>query len=179
MTRPLSQQGKCARLYRPALFPATSRQGNDGSPLFNFRLQWKTRRWEIDLLAEKARAKADAAKRIPVLADVTLLRCVSATVLNNLPLESAEQPVPPPHLWLCLTQMWIQKTSMAYPPSATTVGLFLGYDLHHKTQLSLGEFAAFHLRETMANLDGFTVARTIKLMPEMQKLKAEIEGRRN
>ena len=30
----------------------------------------------------------------------------------------------------------------------------------------------------MANLDGFTVARTIKLMPETQKLKAEDEAAR-
>ena len=115
--------------------------------MFNCRLQWKTRRWEIDLLAERAIAKADAGKRIPVLADVTLLRCVRSMP----PDRSAAQPAPPPHLWLCLTQLWIQKTRMAYPSSATMVAVYLGYNLHHETQLSLGEFAAFNLREAMTN----------------------------
>ena len=58
------------------------------------------------------------------------------------------------------------------------VAVYLGYNLHHETQLSLGEFAAYNLREAMANLDGFTVSRTIKLMPETQKVKAEDEAAR-
>ena len=60
-----------------------------------------------DLLAEKAIAKADAAKRIPVLADVTLLRCVRAMP----PERSAEQPAFPPHLCLCLTQLSMSDNS--------------------------------------------------------------------
>ena len=47
--------------------------------------------------------------------------------------------------------------------------------LHHPAQLSLAEFAAFHLRDVIFNLDMLTIARTTKLLPQSEKVKAEDE----
>ena len=52
----------------------------------------------------------------------------------------------------------------------------MGYTLHHLTQPTLAEFSAYNLRDVIANLDGLTVARTTKLMPETEKIKAEDEA---
>jgi len=52
----------------------------------------------------------------------------------------------------------------------------LGFTLHDSAQPTLEEFAAYHLRDVIFNLDMLTIARTTKLMPETEKLKAEDEG---
>ena len=65
-----------------------------------------------------------------------------------------------------------------YPPWASRILEYLGHVLHHPTQLTLAEFAAFHLRDVVFNFDMLSVARTAKLTPPTQKLKAEDEGER-
>ena len=47
--------------------------------------------------------------------------------------------------------------------------------LHYSAQLSLGEFAAFHLRDVIFNLDILAVARTTKFLPHSEKIRAEDE----
>ena len=51
---------------------------------FSCRLQWKARRAEIEVLANQAASLSDDAKRIPVLADTTLLRAWESAVLHGL-----------------------------------------------------------------------------------------------
>ena len=65
-----------------------------------------------------------------------------------------------------------------HPPWASRILEYLGHVLHHPTQLTLAEFAAFHLRDVVFNLDMLSVARTAKRTPPTQKLKAEDEGER-
>ena len=62
-----------------------------------------------------------------------------------------------------------------YPAWAPRVLEYLGHVLHHPAQLSLAEFAAFPLRDVIFNLDMLTIARTTKLLPQSEKIKAEDE----
>ena len=70
-------RGHCSDplIARRALFQCSYPSSDDDAPVFTCRHQWRARRAEIEVLARRAEASADAAKRIPVLADVTLLRC--------------------------------------------------------------------------------------------------------
>ena len=60
------------------------------------------------------------------------------------------------------------------PPYAPVVFSFLGIPLHHAHQLSLAQFAAYHLRDVIYNLDMLSIARTTKISSE-SKTKAEDE----
>jgi hypothetical protein len=134
-------------LYRAAFFPPTD------PTTFNCRQQWKARRAEIELLAVRAEAKSNAAKRIPVLADTTLCRThISATGI-----------APPLDLLCCLSQWWIQRCGRALPCFASCILAFLSTPLHHEHQLTVAEFSAYHLRSVIQHLDGLTIARTTKL----------------
>ena len=65
-----------------------------------------------------------------------------------------------------------------FPPWASRILEYLGHVLHHPTQLTLAEFAAFHLRDVIFNFDMLSVARAAKLISPTQKLNAEDEGQR-
>ena len=143
--------------------------------MFTCRHQWKARRADIEVLARRAEAKTDRAKRIPVLADVTLLRShrdsaatVSGHQKNTLSWSD----------WLVYTQLRMRIGQTGYPPWASRILEYLGHVLHHPTQLTLAEFAAFHFRNVIFNFDMLSVARTAKLTPQTQKLKPEDEGER-
>ena len=62
-----------------------------------------------------------------------------------------------------------------YPSWAPRMLECLGHVLHHPAQLSLAEFSAFHHRDVIFNLDMLTIARTAKLTPPTEKIKAEDE----
>ena len=94
---------------------------DDVASTFSCRLQWKARRAEIAVLAEQAADLMRDAKRIPVLADTTLVRGFKS--------GSAAQPAHSPPHWrflLCLTQMWMKKSGQAFPPFARTVLDYIG-----------------------------------------------------
>ena len=125
---------------------------------FSCRRHWSARRAEIDVLATQAAALADSAKRIPVLADITLFRAFHS--------GSAAQPAQSPPTWrylLCFTQIWMSKSGQPFPPFAITVLEYLGSSMHHPHQMSLAQFSAYHLREIIYNLDMLAIARTTKL----------------
>ena len=86
---------------------------------FSCRLQWKARRAEIEYLAKGAAKLSDDAKRIPVLADTTLLRAFhGGSTVQPATTDSATQPVhtlPTWRLLLCLNQMWMKKSGQAFP----------------------------------------------------------------
>ncbi len=129
----------------------------------------KARRAEIEVLAQQAGSLSDSAKRLPVLADTTLLRAFGS--------GSAAQPACSPPIWrflLCFTQMWISKSGQAFPPFASGVLEYMGQAMHHPHQMSLAQFSAYHLREVIYNLDMLTIARTTKLTAA-SKEKAEDE----
>ena len=144
---------------------------------FSCRLQWKARRAEIEVLAKQAADLSHDAKRIPVLADTTLVRGFqsgsAARLAGRYPAaektlhgDSAAQPVCSPPTWrflVCFTQVWLQKSGEAFPPFARTVLDYMGNSIHHPHQLSLAQFSAYHLRETIYNLDMLAIARTTKL----------------
>ena len=72
--------------YTPIACPlriSRKTHADDAPSTFSCRLQWKARRAEIEVLARQAESLADTAKRIPVLADTTLVRSFDA-VLNSL-----------------------------------------------------------------------------------------------
>ena len=145
----------------------------DDDSVFTCRHQWEARRAEIEGLARQAEAKSNEAKRIPVLADVTLLRSHRA--------PSATKPGQHSHAiswthWVVYTQLWMRISETAYPSWAPRILQCLGHVLHHHTQLSLAEFDAFHLRDVISNLDMLTIARTAKLTPPTEKLKADDEN---
>ena len=88
---------------------------------FSCRLQWKARRAEIELLAKQAADLSHDAKRIPVLADTTLVRGFQS--------GSAAQPAYSPPTWRFLVrfmQMWLQKSGEAFPPFACIVLDYMG-----------------------------------------------------
>jgi len=144
---------------------------------FSCRLQWKARRAEIEILAKQATDFANDAKRIPVLADTTLVRGFqrgsAERPADPLPAaertphgRSATQPVHSPPTWrflVCLTQMWMKKTGQAFPPFARLVLEYIGNNIHHPHQMSLAQFSAYHLREIIYNLDMLAIARSTKL----------------
>ena len=125
---------------------------------FSCRLQWKARRAEIELLAKQAADLSNDAKRIPVLADTTLLRGFHDVR------PSTRSAAPPTWRFLiCFTQVWMQKCGQAFPRFAHTVLDYMGNSIHHPHQLSLAQFSAYHLREVIYNLDMLAIARTTKL----------------
>ena len=134
---------------------------------FSCRLQWKARRAEIEYLAQEAAYLSEKAKRIPVLADTTLLRaCHGSSTAQLARRDSAQQPVHTPPTWrllLCLKQMWMTKSGQAFPSFAPIVLECMGHSIHHPHQLSLAQFSAYHLRQILYNLDMLTIARTTKL----------------
>lgn len=154
-------QGHCSDplLCSPCFFQVSRPSTTSVAPIFNCRSQWKARRAEIETVANKAEIALDQAKRISVIADCTMLRTFRISSIS-----SAVQPA-----WrflLCLTQLWIQKFSRGYPPWASCVLEFYGFAMHHPSQISLAEFAAYRLREKIFNLDMLTIARTTKLSAE-------------
>ena len=126
---------------------------------FSCRLQWKARRAEIEVLATQAADLSQHAKRIPVLADTTLMRgCQNGGAVR--PADtllaagrtarrySAARPVHSPPKWrflLCLTQMWMEKSGQVLPPFARIVLEYIGNSMHHPHQMSLAQFSAYHL----------------------------------
>ena len=150
----------------------------DNAPsTFSCRLQWKARRAEIEVLAKQAADLSDDAKRIPVVADTTLVRAFhsrsaaplldpSSAVLGPPHSGSAAQPVQSQPTWrfmLCFTQMWMTKSGQALPPFARTVLEYIGKTIHHQHQMSLAQFSAYHLRDIIYHLDMLAIARTTKL----------------
>ena len=152
--------GRCADplICAPTLFPAP---GAARHPLvFCFRQQWKARRAELEVLAVRAVTATDAAKRIPVLLDTTLLRAWPPPQLAAADATPAASNEAHPALVdefdirLVLTQLWTAKTGRALPPWSGQVCALLGLPaLHHEHQLELGEFCAYHLRDVVFNLD--------------------------
>ena len=72
----------CSRQFFQSRHP----RSDDDASAFTCRHQWKARRAEIEYLAREAERKSNEAKRIPVLADVALLRshrAASATKPGN------------------------------------------------------------------------------------------------
>ena len=156
-------QGHCSDplLCNPGFFQVSRPSTTSIAPKFNCRPQWKARRAEIETLANKAEMASDQAKRIPVIADTTTLRTFR---IPGGPSDTLWIPVG--CLLLCLTQLWIQKFSRGYPPWARCVLEFCGCPMHHPSQISLAEFAAYRLREKLFNLDMLTIARTTKISAE-------------
>ena len=145
----------------------------DNSPsTFSCRLQWKARRAEIELLAKQATNLSHDAKRIPVLADTTLLRGFQRRP-SSLPAEVTTphgnsvakpfQSLPKWRFLICFNQMWMEKSGQAFPPFARNVLEYIGNNMHHPHQISLAQFSAYHLREIIYNLDMLAIARSTKL----------------
>ena len=134
---------------------------------FSCRLQWKARRAQIEYLAKQAADLSKEAKRIPVLADTTLLRgCQGGSAPVPAHREISAEPVHTPPKWrllVCLKQMWMKKSGQAFPSFAPMVLDYIGHSIHHEHQLSLAQFSAYHLREIIYNLDMLAIARTTKL----------------
>ena len=117
---------------------------------FSCRLHWEARQAGIEVLATQAVALSDAAKRIPVVADITLLRAFHAgsavqpahappTLLRAPHSGSAAQPAHSPPTWgflLCFTQMSMSRSGPAFPPFASTVLEYMGRGIHHPHQIS-------------------------------------------
>ena len=134
------------------------------------RHQWKARRADIEVLARRAEDKTDRAKRIHLLADVTLLRSYpesAATMSGHLKNTLSWSD------WLVYTELWMRIGQTGYPPWASRILENLGHVPHPPTQLTFAEFAAFHLRDVIFNFDMPSVPRTAKLISTTQKLKAE------
>ena len=161
---------------------------DDMPSAFNCRLQWKARRSEIEVLAKQATDLSHDAKRIPVLADTTLVRGFQSgsaarpahplqTGARTSPGHSAARPLQSPPTWgflLCCTQIWMQKGGGPCPPFARTVLEYMGNSIYHPHQLSLAQFSAYHLREIIYNLDMIAIARSTKLTATAKE-KAEDE----
>ena len=158
---PLSSTAQKLKLKRSESAP-------DTTCVYSCKMQWKARRAEIELLANKAAESSDHAKRIPVMADVTLLRACRSS--------GATQPVVPLDAALWLTQLLIQKTNNAFPSFTPKLLAFLFGHLHHPHQLTLAQFSAYNLRDILNHLDMLTIARTTKLTHECgQKTGEKVE----
>ena len=125
------------------------------------------RRSQINILATQAAELCNKAKRIPVLADTTLIRGYqNSSAGQPARTDVAGQTVRRPPEWrllVCLNQMWTTKTGQAFPSFAPKVLDFLGHSMHHPHQISLAQFCAHNLRQVLFNLDMLAIARTTKL----------------
>ena len=131
---------------------------NNVPSTFTCRLQWKARRAEIEVLAKQAVDLSNDAKRMPVLADITLLR----TLGNGSAARPGQSPPPWTYL-LCFTQLWMSKCGQPFPSFANKVLECIGTNIHHPHQMSLAQHSAYHLREIIFNLDMLAIARSTKL----------------
>ena len=128
-------------------------------------MQWKARRAEIEVLAKQAADLSDDAKRLPVLADTTLVRAFQGRSVaqpadqspravgehqSSSDAHSAQSP-PTWRFLLCFAQMWMSKSGQTFPPFARTVLEYLGKSIHHPHQMSLAQFSAYHLGEIIFN----------------------------
>ena len=151
MSAPLEKDARCesqeARMQRSthaANVPST----------FSCRLQWKARRAEVEVLAKQAADLSDDAKRIPVLADTTLVRAFQSrsaaqpadpSAVGRHHNSSAVEPSQSAPTWrflLCFAQMWMSNSGQTFPPFARTVLEYLGKSIHHPHQMSLAQFSA-------------------------------------
>ena len=139
-------------LFRPAFFQT-------GPRTYSVHKQWFARRNEIKYLMNEAERKQNAAKRIPVLLDTTLLRGWSH--------GGAAQPVTSgvtSSFLICWAQLCKMKTGTAADPRwARIVLAHLGYEMNHPDQLHLAEFCAWHLYQVLDNVDNLAIARTTQL----------------
>ena len=147
--------GCCADplLFRQAFFQT-------GARMYNVHKQWLARRSEIKYLMNEAKRKENAAKRIPVLLDTTLLRgwCHGG----------AEQPATSrvtSSFLTCWTQLCKMKTGTSADPRwARIVLAHLGYDMNHPDHVHLAEFCAWHLSQVLDNVDMLAIARTTQIV---------------
>jgi len=169
-------------LFKPALFcggPRSSAEAHeacesgdsDAKPVvWSFKRQWKARRAEIELLADRGQQKADNAKRIPCILDTTLVRgwC------------SADAPLTKWHRYVhfTLAQLWKQRFGMIRPDCADLLLAMLAVPTGtHPHQLTLSEFCAIRLRTAVQNLDFMATARSIKLTAQDKDAAAvEVEA---
>ena len=120
------------------------------------REQWKLRRAELEVLAKRGKEKTQRARRLPCLADTTLLRTW----------RDEKDGVSQPLLLACLTrqQLWRQKLGLVLPTWEGTICAFAGMPYgYHADQLSLAEFSAVHLRRVVMHLDFLATARSVRL----------------
>ena len=136
-------------LMKPFLLPI----GSAGkSARWSFRLSWKARRAELEVLARRGEKKIERAMRIACIKDTTLVR-------GWLPTPSGHHTL----LRVTLAQMTHQKYNVIGLDAWTKLLEYLGVANTHDDQLTLGEFAALRTRRLVQNLDMMAVARTVQL----------------
>ena len=110
-------------MCRGQVFECRYPTSDDEAAVFTCRHQWKARRADIEVLACRAEDKTDRAKRIPVLADVTLLRShrESAATMSGHKKNTLSWSD-----WLVYTQLWMRIGQTRYPPWAPRILEYLG-----------------------------------------------------
>ena len=156
----------------PLLFkPLLTRSGSAAKPgSCCWRLTWKARRAELEVLARRGEEKTERARRVPCIHDTTVAR-------GWLPYVSptcAETPAPLPQLLRAtLAQYSLARFQIIWPDGFEPLLQFLGIANTHPDQLTLAEFCALRTRRLVQNLDMMAIARTVELGAKSKEADAE------
>ena len=166
----------------PLLFKSLqTRSGSAEKPgSWCWRLTWKARRAELEVLARRGEEKTERARRVPCIHDTTVARgwlphVASTTVTPLSHVASCEEtPAPLPLLLRAtLAQYSAARFHIIWPDGFATLLQFLGIATTHPDQLTLAEFSALRTRRLVQNLDMMAIARTVELDAKSKAADAE------
>ena len=158
----------------PLLFkPLLHRSGSAAKPgPWCWRLAWKARRAELEVLAKRGEEKTERARRVPCIHDTTLVRGWLPDAVST----CQEMPVVLPMLLRAtLIQYSLSRFHIIWPDSFRTILQFLDMANTHPDQLTLAEFSALRTRRLVQNLDMIAISRTIQLSEKNKAAHAEDE----
>ena len=152
-------------LFKPLL----TRSGSAEKPgKLGWKLTWKSRRSELEMLARRGERKAARARRVPCIHDTTLVRgWHPASVTSHEKAGSATL------LRATLAQYSRARFGLIRPDGFETPLEFLDISNTHQDQLTLAEFSALRTCRLVQNLDMVAIARTVELGPKTQDANAE------
>ena len=154
-------------LFKPLLFLAGgAAKPAPQSERWSFRLAWKARRAELEVLATRGEEKIDRAKRVSCIWDTTLFRGW---------LHPSSLPGKHELLRYTILQWSSQRYGVVWHDACSMLLAFLDAKAPvHSDQLTLAEFSAIRIRRLVQHLDMMAVARTVKLAEKT--LEAEHEN---
>ncbi len=140
--------------------PGADRAAAGSARTFTFERAWRTRCSEIQVAAQRAEARSDAAKKFLVLADTTLFAQIKEPKeYLDLGLEFSR------NLMACST-MWRSLPSNALRLLLALDGLMCSW---HEEQCTLAEYCAYKARDVLAHID---LAAEARVKPSALKVTA-------
>ena len=143
------------------LKPLLSRSASAVKPgKWCWRVTWKARRSELEVLAARGEEKLERSKRIPCIYDTTLCR---GWLPDRDPSCTEQNDSSAMLMRATLSQFCRAHWDVMWSDAITPVLTFLNMGSTHPDQLTLAEFSALRTRRLVENLDMMSIARTVEL----------------